>query len=154
MNRCLSGAERFSAVKAKSSVLLPAGMEVAAVAPQFHLVCPSFLEHYRRRTIDRIGVNRHHAAHGRKPQPSVAGFAGARDPPLHSPVFMPSASPYEIGRNGRDSPVGNIIHLLQSEAEDPLLGGEPEIALAIIQDAGDFGGQAVPGRNRSEPAIP
>ncbi len=67
---------------------------------------------------------------------SPIAFAG-----LHAFV-----GPVRDGWNGRDSPVGNIIHLLQTEAKDPQLGGEPEIAFAIIQDAGDFGGQAVPRR--------
>ena len=75
-------------------------------------------------------------------------------PPLHSLVFMPSATPYEIGGMEEILPSAISFTSFRAEAKDPLLGGEPEVALAIVQDAGDFGGQTVPGGNRPEPAIP
>ena len=125
-----------------------------AVTGQRHLVCRCLLQHHRRRkAAARVGINRHHAAHGSKPYPPVGSLPDARVPVIAFAAPHALGNVVGDGQNGRDFPIGKIIELLQTETKDAVIGTDPEIALPVLPNIAQFAtGKTVFARNRLEVA--
>ena len=122
-------------MKRKSNVLLPAGAEVRPSRASFTL--------FAHASSNTTGGGGDCPQRGQSPprrawSETISARRGLPDARVPAIAF---AAPHALGdavgdgRNGRDFSIGKIIQLLQTEAKDALIGADPEIALAVLQDA-------------------